>query len=279
MTNVLLDGLAFAEGPRWHEGRLWFSDMHSRVVQTVDLAGKVETICEVPGDPSGLGWLPDGRLLVVSMRDRRLLRLDPGGLAEVADLSPHATFHCNDMVVDSEGRAYVGNFGCDIHTQPVEFKEAVLVLVTPEGESRVVASDLAFPNGAVITPDGRQLVVAETFAGRLTAFDIEADGGLQNRRVWAEVEGTFPDGICLDAEGAIWMASAVGHKVLRVREGGEILQEVPMENEAFACMLGGDDGRTLFLATAASSDPAECLAQRSGRIETLEVEVPHAGLP
>lgn len=279
MPKVLVDGLAFPEGPRWHEGRLWFSDMHSQVVQNVDLEGNVETICEVAESPSGLGWLPDGRLLVVSMQDRRLLRLDSEGLVEVADLSAQATFHCNDMVVDAQGNAYVGNFGCDIHTQPVEFKEAVLVRVAPDGEQRVVATDLAFPNGAVITPDGHQLIIAETFASRLTAFDIAADGTLENRRVWAHVEGTFPDGICLDAEGAVWMASAVGHRVLRVREGGEILQEIPVENEAFACMLGGGDGRTLFLATAGSSLPEECIKERSGRIEILEVEVPHAGLP
>ena len=279
MTTVLIDGLAFPEGPRWHEGRLWFSDMHSQVVQAVDLEGNVETVCEVPGDPSGLGWLPDGRLLVVSMQDRRLLRLDPKGLVEVADLSGFATFHCNDMVVDAMGRAYVGNFGCDIHTPPIEFKTAVLVMVTPEGECREAASELAFPNGAVITPDGKQLIVAETFASCLSAFDIDEAGGLSNRRVWANVADTFPDGICMDAEGAVWMASAVGHQVLRVAEGGEVLQKVAMENEAFACMLGGPDGRTLFLATAASSDPDECLKSRSGRIEMLEVEVPHAGLP
>ena len=279
MTTILIDGLAFPEGPRWHEGRLWFSDMHSQVVQAVDLDGNVETVCEVPGNPSGLGWLPDGRLLVVSMQDRRLLRLDPKGLVEVADLSGFATFHCNDMVVDAMGRAYVGNFGCDIHTQPIEFKTAVLVMVTPEGECREAASELAFPNGAVITPDGKQLIVAETFASCLSAFDIDEAGGLSNRRVWATVADTFPDGICLDAEGAVWMASAVGHQVLRVAEGGEVLQKVAMENEAFACMLGGPEGRTLFLATAASSDPDECLKSRSGRIEMLEVEVPHAGLP
>jgi len=277
-TEVLLDGLAFAEGPRWHEGRLWFSDMHDHRVLAVDMQGKAETIVEVPQQPSGLGWLPDGRLLVVSMVDRRLLRLDDGGLSEVADLSELATFHCNDMVVDTRGRAYVGNFGWDLHSggQPVD---AVLVLVGPEGGARVVAEDLAFPNGTVITDDGATLVVGETMAGCLTAFDIGADGSLSNRREWAKIDGAVPDGICLDADGAIWVASPVSAEVLRVREGGQVTDRVSVDTQAFACMLGGPERRHLLVCTALDSEPESCRTTRSGRIEVVEVAVPGAGLP
>jgi sugar lactone lactonase YvrE len=277
-TDVVLADLAFAEGPRWHEGRLWFSDMHDYRVAAIDLAGTVETIVEVPGQPSGLGWLPDGTLLVVSMVDRRLLRLDGSVLTEVADLSAQATFHCNDMVVDAQGRAYVGNFGWDLHGggAPVD---AVLVLVTPDGSTRVVATDLSFPNGSVITPDGATLIVGESFAARLTAFDVAPDGTLSNRREWARLNGAVPDGICLDAEGAIWVASPVSAEVLRVREGGAVTHRVPVETQAFACMLGGPDRRHLFVCTALDSEPSRCRETRSGRIEVVEVDVPGAGRP
>jgi len=278
--ETLLDGLCFPEGPRWRPepGKLWFSDMHAGRVMTVDLDGRAETIVEVAAEPSGLGWLPDGRLLVVSMQDRRLLRLDPQGLVEVADLAPFATYHCNDMVVDSRGRAYVGNFGFDFHAR-AEMKLANLVLVHPDGRAQVAASDLLFPNGTVITPDGRTLVVGESFGARLTAFDVADDGTLSNRRVWAQLEKAVPDGICLDAEGAVWVASPVGHEVLRVREGGEVTHRIPVETQAVACMLGGPERRTLFLCTAKSFDPPETRAERAGRIEVVEVEVPGAGWP
>jgi sugar lactone lactonase YvrE len=277
-TDVVLADLAFAEGPRWHEGRLWFSDMHDYRVAAIDLAGTVETIVEVPGQPSGLGWLPDGTLLVVSMVDRRLLRLDGSVLTEVADLSAQATFHCNDMVVDAQGRAYVGNFGWDLHGggAPVD---AVLVLVTPDGSTRVVATDLSFPNGSVITPDGATLIVGESFAARLTAFDVAPDGTLSNRREWARLDGAVPDGICLDAEGAIWVASPVSAEALRVCEGGAVTHRVPVETQAFACMLGGPERRHLFVCTALDADPARSRETRSGRIEEVEVEVPGAGRP
>lgn len=280
-TEVLLDGLAFPEGPRWHEGRLWFSDMHADVVMTVDLDGRSERVVEVPEQPSGLGWLPDGRLLVVSMKDRRLLRLDDEGLVEVADLSEHATWHCNDMVVDEAGRAYVGNFGAEIHGGASGAPPpAVLCRVDPDGEVHVAARGLSFPNGTVITPDGRTLIVGESFGPRLTAFDVDrATGDLSNRREWAPVSGAVPDGICLDAAGAIWLASPISHEVQRVAEGGEVLDRVRVESQAFACMLGGDDGRTLFVCTAAESDPARCRAQATGRIEVVRVDAPHAGLP
>ncbi len=277
-TEVLLDGLAFPEGPRWHDDRLWFSDMHNHCVRTVDLDGNTEVIIGVPNRPSGLGWLPDGRLLVVSMTDRRLLRLDPEGLSEVADLSALASFHCNDMVVDVQGRAYVGNFGFDLDARaPV--RTAELVLVTPEGETCVVADGLSFPNGAVITPDGRTLIVGESFGACLTAFHVAPDGLLSGRRSWAKLEAAVPDGICLDAEGAIWVASPVSAEVLRVCEGGEVTERVAVSTQAYACMLGGRERRTLFMCTAASSSPEETRAAATGRIEVVEVDVPGAGLP
>lgn len=277
-TTTLLDDLTFAEGPRWRDGKLWFSDMHDQVVRTVDSDGRSEVVVRVENDPSGLGWLPDGRLLVVSMRDRRLLRLDPGGLTEVADLSELASFYCNDMVVDAQGRAYIGNFGFDLH-ESGKRKTAELILVTPDGEARVVADDLYFPNGTVITPDGNTLIVGETLGQRLTAFDIAADGSLVGRRTWAQLEGILPDGICLDAEGAIWVASPISSGVFRIAQGGETLQRIPVATQAFACMLGGPEGRTLHICTAETSAPEETQAKRTGRIETVEVAVPRAGLP
>ena len=252
--------------------------MHAGQVMAVDLDGRAETVAQVAGDPSGLGWLPDGRLLVVSMRNRRLLRLDPGGLAEVADLTPFATYHCNDMVVDARGRAYVGNFGFDYEAR-APMVPANLVLVHPDGRAQIAARELVFPNGAVITPDGRTLVVGESFAARLTAFDVEEDGTLSRRRVWAALDKAVPDGICLDAEGAIWVASPVGHAVLRVREGGAVTHRIPVATQAVACMLGGPERRTLFLCTARSFAAEQTRAERAGLIEVVEVEVPGAGWP
>ena len=276
--KVLLDGLAFPEGPRWHDGKLFFSDMHAHQVRAVDMKGKSEVICEVPTRPSGLGWLPDGRMLVVSMRDRKLLRLDRDGLKEHGDLSKLAPFDCNDMVVDKEGRAYVGNFGFDLHANETP-RGTTLVMVAPEGSARIVAEELMFPNGAVITPDGKTLIVGESFGRRLTAFDVGADGALKNRRVWADLGKSVPDGICLDAENAVWVACPTASEVIRVKQNGEVTERIKVETDAFACMLGGPDGRTLFVATAANSDPEKCRADRTGRIEMTQVEVPRAGLP
>jgi sugar lactone lactonase YvrE len=277
-TKILLDGLLFPEGPRWHDGKLWFSDMQGLFVMTLEATGHSEKIVEVKGSPSGLGWLPDGRLLVVSMLDRRLLRLDPGGLVEVADLGHLASFHCNDMVVDEQGRAYVGNFGFDYAANaPVE--PAEIVLVTPEGHARIVAEDLLFPNGTVITPDRQTLIVAETFGNQLTAFDLEENGSLTNRRVWANLEGVFPDGICLDAEGAIWVAAPYPGEVMRVTKRGSITHRVNVSTRPYACMLGGDDRCTLFICTAGSAIPDEVRAMPGGKIEIVRVEVPGAGLP
>ena len=276
-----LDGFAFLEGPRWHDGRLWFSDMHARRVYTAREDGTVEAVLRVPECPSGLGWLPDGRLLVVSMEDRKLLRREPSGeLATHADLSGLATYHCNDMVVDAAGRAYVGNFGYDLHTQQKP-RPAKLALVRPDGTVSEAARDLQFPNGSVITPDGRTLIVGESFGQRLTAFDVDAaSGALSRRRVWAKLAGAVPDGICLDAEGAIWVASPMTREVVRVHEGGRVSQRIPSgERMAIACMLGGADRRTLFVLTSTSIDPDECRRLRSARIERVRVEVAGAGLP
>lgn len=278
-TTVLLDGLRFPEGPRWHENRLWFSDMHDHKVMAVGLDGRAETIVEVPQQPSGLGWTRAGQLLVVSMLDRRLLRLEGGRLVEVADLSHLAACHCNDMVVDAAGRAYVGNFGFDLHVEGFEFRHAEIILVEPDGRARVVADELSFPNGTVITPDGKTLIVGESFAARFSAYDIEPDGSLANRREWAKCETGTPDGICLDAEGAVWYASPVSNECVRIAEGGRILDRVPVTNQAFCCMLGGADRRTLFIGTAVDSHPERCRQSRTGAIEMVTVAVPGAGLP
>jgi sugar lactone lactonase YvrE len=277
-TKLLIGGLAFPEGPRWHEGKLWFSDMHTHHVMTVGLDGKSAIVVEVPAWPSGLGWLPDGRLLIVSMTDRRLLRLDPDGLKVAADLNGLASFHCNDMVVDGKGRAYIGNFGYDL-ISGAPAKPAELILVTPDGKARVVARDLQFPNGTVVTSDGRTLVVGESMGHRLTAFDITADGGLTNRRIWAELGDAVPDGIALDAENCIWVASPLTHELLRVREGGNVAERHKFELMPIACALGGHDRRTLFVLLAESIDPDECRAKRSARIETMAVAVAGAGWP
>jgi len=284
MTQLVtvLDGLVFPEGPRWHEGRLWFSDMHDHRVLAFDPTTGTTTVeLDVPGQPSGLGWRPDGTLLVVSMTDRRLLAVQDGRVEEVADLADVAPFHCNDMVVDGRGNAYVGNFGFDLHDPDADQRTTTLVLVTADGDVRVVADDLFFPNGCVVTPDGGTLVVGESFGGGLTAFRVADDGSLHDRREWARVRGAVPDGICLDAEGAIWMASPISHQVLRVAEGGEVLAEIRTsdERQPFACMLGGPDRRTLYVCTALDSEPGAARAARAGRIEAIHVDVPGAGLP
>lgn len=275
-TEVLLDGLTFTEGPRWHDGRLWFSDFHTHRVLAVDLDGHTETVAEVPQQPSGLGWTPDGKLLIVSMLDRRLVELDDGRQRVVADLSALAAGPCNDMVVDAAGRAYVGNFGFD---QGETLRSTCIARVDPDGRAVAAAEDLMFPNGMVVSADGKTLVVAETFAGRLTAFDVGADGSLAKRRVFAQLEGCFPDGICLDAEGAIWVADAGGKRVMRVFEGGRIDRTISTdERNAYACMLGGGDRRTLFICTCTGSGP-EMAEKKDGRIDTVRVDVPGAGLP
>ena len=276
--EVLLDGLKFGEGPRWRDGKLWFSDFYTHRVATVDLDGRDETIVEVPQRPSGLGWTLKGELLVVSMLDRRVLRFDGKALHLYADLAALAPGLCNDMVVDAKGRAYVGNFGYDRHNNAPP-RNTRIIRVDPDGRAASVGDEIHFPNGMVITPDGRTLIVAETFAHRLGAFDVGADGALANYRVFAALDGVYPDGICLDAEGAVWVTDARGQRVLRVLPGGRIAQAVDTgERRSFACMLGGPDRRTLFVITNTGSGPA--MAEKSdGRIETIRVDVPGAGLP
>jgi sugar lactone lactonase YvrE len=277
-TTVLAEGLRFPEGPRWHDEHLVFSDQHAAVVRTLTVDGELGTVVDVPNRPSGLGWDADGRMLIVSMDDRRLLRLDDGGLTEVADLTPLATWHCNDMVVDSVGRAYVGNFGFDLDGG-ADPTTTTIVRVDPDGAISVAADGMRFPNGTVITPDGTTMVVGESWAGALTAFTIAADGTLSDRREWARLRGAVPDGICLDAEGAIWSACPLSGRVLRVREGGEITDVVTVDRRgAYACMLGGPDRSTLFVCTADASNPAET-GTRRGAIEICDVDVPGAGLP
>ncbi len=271
-------GIDFGEGPRWHDGRLWFSDFYQHAVKAASLDGTVEVVLEFEGQPSGLGWLPDGDLLLVSMLDQKLLRYDGAGLHEHADLSEVATSFCNDMVVDAQGRAYVGNFGFDLHAGD-DLATATLALVQPDGTVEAAADGLRFPNGSVITPDGGTLIVGESFGREFSAFDIGEAGRLSNRRVWASVPGTAPDGCCYDSEDGIWYADALGNAAVRVLEGGEITHRVETEQGCFACMLGGDDGRTLFLVTAPDSHPDRVGGTGQGRIDTVRVEVPRDGLP
>jgi sugar lactone lactonase YvrE len=262
--HTLIGELHFAEAPRWHEDRLWFSDFYAGLVRSVRADGtdvRIEAV--VPEQPSGLGWLPDGRLLIVSMRDRKILRRSPDGTLEVhADLSAHATGHVNDMVVDEAGRAYVGNFGYDLMSG-APLATASLHRVDPDGTVTEVADDLWFPNGVVITTDG-VLLVNETFGNRITAFDVAPDGSLTNRRVWAEfgplpADREFdrmlpqvvvaPDGACLDGEGALWIADATNSRLLRLIDG-KITDEVRPGTPVYACAVGGPDGHTLFACAA-----------------------------
>ena len=270
-TKVLLEGLKFPESPRWHDDKLWFVDMEGCKVMTIDLNGNTEIILQRSHRISGLGWLPDNRLLIVAMDDNCLLRLDPNGANVIADLNKFKFVLSNDMVVDKKGRAYVGSFGFN-YMEGEPFAPTRLVLVEPNGTTRVVAEDMAFPNGAVITPDSKTLIIAETFAAKLTAFDILDDGSLINRRVWANLRSLPPDGICLDAEKGIWLAAPGRGRAVRVLEGGEITHIVKVENDAYACMLGGPNRKTLFVATSKHTRDA-------GRIEFVEVDVPGVGLP
>jgi sugar lactone lactonase YvrE len=288
-ATMVASGFAFLEAPRWHDDRIWFSDFYThQVLSAREDGADLRTEAAVPQQPGGLGWLPDGRLLVVSMRDRKVLRREADGtLATHADLGAHATGHVNDMVVDDQGRAYVGNFGFDLMGgAPLE--TAAVHRVDPDGTVTEVAGGLWFPNGSVITPQG-VLIVNETFGNRCTAFDVTEDGRLVNRRVWAQfgplptdrpidkVLGqtrVAPDGGCLDAEGALWIADAAGGRLLRVREGGEIADEVRPGCPVYACALGGADGRTLYACVAPDFDEAKRKAAREGRLLAFRVPVP-----
>jgi sugar lactone lactonase YvrE len=278
-AKTLLEGFTFGEGPRWHAGKLWFSDMFGEKVMTLEPNGRAETLFSLATRPSGLGFDAKGRLLVVSMADRRVLRWEGSKLELVADLSSLVPAPVNDMVVSREGRAYCGNFGYDLLAGE-EAKTTVLICIDPDGRARPVADELLFPNGMVLSADGKTLVVAETFADRLTAFDVGADGSLSGRRVFAEIPGKTPDGICGDAEGAIWVSGFNAEEFIRVKQGGEIVERVPTPGKkAVACVLGGEDRRTLFLCTAETSLEELHEGKSKGRIETVRVDVPGAGIP
>ncbi len=289
--STLLEGGHFFEAPRWRDGRWWISDFYSRTVQTVDPDGIAETVLEVEGQPSGLGWMPDGSLLVVSMRDHTILRRDQRGAVTVhADLTEFCGGYLNDMVVDGAGRAYVGNFGWDLMGGDAP-KTAVLVRVESDGRASVFADELVFPNGSVITPDGGTLIVAETFAGRLSVFRIE-DGERTIWQVGKEVplgpieemlpQATFaPDGITLDADGYVWAADGLGSRVCRLAPGGEIVDEIAMPEGlgVYACQLGGEDGRTLLMCAAPDFFEEPRKAAREAVLLTTTVDALHAGLP
>ena len=276
-TNTLLNGLAFPESPRWHDDRLWVSDWGAHEVIAVDLEGRSEVVVRVPSFPLCIDWLPDGRLLLVS--DGLLLRREPdGSLVTHADLTGLSAHTWNDIVVDGRGNAYVNNIGFAFPGG--EFAPGILALVTPDGSARQVADGVAFPNGMVVTPDNSTLILAESYGKRLTAFDIAADGRLSNRRVWADLDGGYPDGICLDVEGAVWYGDVPNQRCVRVRQGGEVVQTIALDRGCFACMLGGADRGTLFLTANEWRGPASMAeGVRRGQVLTIRAPAPGAGWP
>ena len=278
--QMLMTGIAFGESPRWHDGRLWFADWGAQELIAVDLEGRSEVVVRVPSFPFCVDWLPDGRLLIVSARDRLLLRREPdGSLATHADLSGLSDYPWNEIVVDGRGTAYVNNIGFEFPCG--EFAPGTVALLTPDGSVRQVADGVAFPNGMAVTPDNSTLIVAESYANKLTAFDIVEDGGLSNRRVWADLGDGVPDGLCLDAEGAVWYADVPNKRCVRVREGGEVLQTIDLDRGCFACMLGGPDGKTLFLVAQEwrGMESAADEEERTGQILTAPAPAASAGWP
>jgi sugar lactone lactonase YvrE len=269
--QILLSGLVIGESPRWHEDRLWFSNWGAQEIVAVNLEGNSEVMARVPTTvPFCIDWLPDGRLVVVAGQEAQLLRGNPdGSLVTHADLGSLSELPWNDIVVDGRGNAYVGNIGFEFPEG--EFAPGILALLTPDASARQVAGGVAFPNGIVVTPDNSTLILAESYGNRLTAFDIAADGGLSNRRVWADLGDGVPDGICLDAQGAVWYGDVPNKRCVRVREGGEVLQTVELDRGCFACMLGGENGRTLFMVAADMTSEA-----RTGQV--LTVGAPAAGV-
>jgi sugar lactone lactonase YvrE len=267
--RTLLTGIAFGESARWHDGRLWFADWGTGEVITVDAEGRREVVVTVPSAPVCVDWLPDGRMLAVSGGEGRLLRLEPDGtLVTHADLAALDHHPWNDIVVDARGNAYVGNIGFDFPAG--EVGPGIVALVTPDGAVRRVAGDVAFPNGMAVTPDGGTLIVAESYARRLTAFDIAADGGLVNRRVWADLGDGVPDGICLDAEHTVWYADVPNRRCVRVAEGGEVLRSITLDRGCFDCVLGGAAGDTLFMiATEWNGPEGMASGPRTGQVVTL----------
>ena len=287
-TSILREGLGFGESPRWHEGRLWYSDFYRHAIYSMDAAGREERLeYEVPGQPSGLAWTPSGELWCVSMTDQRVVR--PGSGETVADLAEHSGFWANEMVNGATGVAYVGSFGFDLDLLLRDHGVAALmesppptanlVVLGADGTVLQVVADMTFPNGTVISEDGATLIVGETLAFRLSAFDVAADGTLSNRRIWAQLDFVATDGMCLDAEGQIWVANALANECLRVKEGGEVTERATATQHAFACMLGAEDRSTLYVMTAPSSDRFVIADQRAARIEAVSVTVPGAGRP
>lgn len=285
-AEPFLAGLYFGECPRWHDGRLWYSDFFDSTVSSVSPERDRRVEVSFDGEPAGLGWLPDGRLLVNSRLERAIMRREEdGSFVRHGDLRPWATWHANDMVVASNGQAYAGNFGFDLDglydgtVEASDIAPASLVRVDPDGTSHEAAADLQFPNGAVITDDGATLIIAESMGGRLTAFERQPDGTLTDRREWAALSGIAPDGICLCADGSVWVANALAPECVRVAEGGEVLERVSTSMNCYACMLGDEDRRTLYLVTAADSHAAKARAARHGALEKVRTTVPGAGLP
>jgi sugar lactone lactonase YvrE len=289
-ASVVREGLGFGEAPRWHEGRLWYSDFYRHGIYSMAEDGSDELLeHEVPTQPSGLGWLPNGDLLSVSMTDQKVLRFHDDQVSTFADISQYCVFWANDMIVSPTGYSYVGNFGFDLDARLAELgverflteppPTTNLVVLNAGGDVIQVVPDMAFPNGTVITPDGATLIVGETFGSQHTAFDVQADGTLANRRVWAPLERAATDGMCLDAEGQIWFANALSRQCVRVAEGGEVTGTVDCSKRAFACMLGGEDRRTLFVMTSGSSDRFEIAERTEGCIEAVRVDIAGAGTP
>jgi len=275
-------GLKFTESPRWRDGKLWFLDIHDKRIKTADLDGKVETAVELGFIPNAFGFRRDGSIIVGDAMQRKISRWDGKALKPLADISAITVFCLSDGIVDARDRLYVGDIGYnffDPKNKPVD--TCVIACVDPDGRTRVVAKDLSFPNGIVITPDGKTLIVAETMGHRLTAYDVEADGLLTNRRVYAQLPNDVnPDGIALDAEGAVWLANPDGRPaVLRVRKGGEIAEQVELDTHGYAVMLGGPQRRHLFISGSDSHDPAEIARAPSATLRVVEVEVPGAGVP
>ena len=277
--SVIFSDLRFPEGARWHEGQLWFSDMHTGQVFTSDPAGRtLREVVVVDDQPSGLGWLPDGSLLISCMLARKVRRLEAGGtLTTFADVSMHTSWPINDLVTSTDGRTFLGGFGYDLYGGSPQ-RPGPIFSIGPDGAVTSVETDMTFPNGSVILPGTSTLVVAETWGARLTAFDIDADGSLTHKRVWAELpSGSTPDGICVDAANAIWVSSIATSQFLRVTAGGTVTDTLSVVGRcATDCVLGGADGRTLFLLTSNSWQPAETVV-REGRVEAVRVDVPAPG--
>jgi sugar lactone lactonase YvrE len=277
--QTLMTGIAFGESPRWHDGRLWFADWGPQELIAVDLEGRREVVVRVPSSPFSIDWSPDGRLLIVSGPEGVVLRREPdGSLATHADLSRLSDHPWNEIVVDGRGNAYVNNIGFDFPFG--EFAPGTVALLAPDGSVRQVADGVAFPNGMAVTPDNSTLIVAESYVNKLTAFDIAEDGGLSNRRIWADLGDGVPDGLCLDAEGAVWYGDVPNKRCVRVREGGEVLQTIDLDRGCFACMLGGPDGKTLFLvAQEWRGMEGAADEERTGQILTAPAPAASAGWP